>query len=340
MNLAVRRCLLAFLIAGLVPGAVCWFVWQDMQKSMNRPLGVKSPVIFEIAPGSPIATIGTQLVSRGWLVHREYLRLEMEFNHRGKSLQAGAYEILPGQSLRELLEQAVAGRIKQYSVTLPEGISVTELRRILTTLPGLKPSMQELSDGALMQELGLANRAAEGRFFPSTYFYKHNTTDRELLIRMNQQLELVLQRAWTARAADLPYDNPDQALIMASIIERETGVAAERPQIAGVFVRRLKLGMKLQTDPTVIYGIGNDFDGNLRRADLERDTPYNTYTRAGLPPTAICLPGKEAIEAALNPAAGDSLYFVARGDGRHVFSNTLAEHNAAVREFQMAKDPR
>lgn len=333
----MRLWLLAGLLLTIAGGAGLWFSWQHMQLNLGRSVGLEAPELVEIPAGASLRTIATDLAARGWLEHALYLRLEMALNYPDKTLQAGFYELLPGESLRALLEKSIKGQIKQYAVTLPEGITVDALRQTLATLPGLRMSLQQVPTTALMGALGLGERAAEGRFFPSTYFYKHHTTDRELLLRMNRQLEQILAQAWADRAQGLPYDNAEQALVMASIIERETAVPAERAQIAGVFVRRLQLGMKLQTDPTVIYGLGDAFDGNLRRADLERDTPYNTYTRAGLPPTPISLPGKEAILAALNPAPGETLYFVARGDGTHVFSRTLAEHNAAVRDYQLSK---
>ena len=186
-----------------------------------------------------------------------------------------------------------------------------------------------------MKELGWAGEHPEGRFFPDTYHVSRNTTDAEIYRRAHQRMADVLAAAWKDRAPDLPYKTPDEALIMASIVEKETAVAAERPLTASVFVQRLKKGMKLQTDPTVIYGIGSNYDGNIRKKDLEKDTPYNTYTRAGLPPTPIAMPGREAIIAALNPADSDALYFVARGDGSHQFSRTLGEHNAAVSKYQL-----
>jgi UPF0755 protein len=199
----------------------------------------------------------------------------------------------------------------------------------------VKQTSTGLGDEALMAQMGSSGRAPEGRFFPSTYEYLHHTEDLTLYRRAHREMQRVLAAAWQARRADLPYRSPDEALIMASIIEKETGLAAEREQIAGVFVRRLQRGMRLQTDPTVIYGLGDGFDGNLRKRDLLRDTPFNTYTRAGLPPTPIALPGEAAILAALNPAPGKALYFVARGDGSHEFTASLAAHQRAVRQYQL-----
>lgn len=339
MNKAVLRGIFVLLVLVMTIGVGLWILWRDTETALTRQLPIKSAEIFELAEGTPMSLVAKALVERGWLDHSLYLRIELEMNGLGSRLQAGAYEILPGESLRELLDKISKGRIKRYSLTVPEGVTVEALRGTLTQLPGLKVALADVPAEKLMLELGLGDGSPEGQFFPSTYFYKHRTTDRELLVRMNRKLRQVLTEAWAARISDLPYTSPDEALVMASIIERETAAPAERAQIAGVFVRRLKQGMKLQTDPTVIYGLGAAFDGNLRRADLERDTPFNTYTRPGLPPTPICLPGKEAILAALAPAEGRALYFVARGDGRHVFSDSLTEHNAAVRTFQLGKTP-
>jgi len=339
VNKAVLRGIFVLLALVMTIGVGLWILWRDTEAALSRQLPIKSAEIFELAEGTPTARVAKALVERGWLNHALYLRIELEMNGLGSRLQAGAYEILPGESLRELLDKMSKGRVKRYSLTIPEGVTVEALRGILTQLSGLKIVLADVSTEKLMLELGLGDGSPEGQFFPSTYFYKHRTTDRELLIRMNRKLRQVLTEAWANRIGDLPYTSPEEALVMASIIERETAAPAERAQIAGVFVRRLKQGMKLQTDPTVIYGMGATFDGNLRRADLERDTPFNTYTRPGLPPTPICLPGKEAILAALAPAEGRALYFVARGDGRHVFSDSLTEHNAAVRAFQLGKTP-
>lgn len=339
MNKAVLRGIFVLLVLVMTIGVGLWILWRDTETALTRQLPIKSAEIFELAEGTPTALVAKALVERGWLDHALYLRIELEMNGLGSRLQAGAYEILPGESLRELLDKMSRGRVKRYSLTIPEGVTVEALRGTLRQIPGLKVALADVPTEKLMLELGLGDGSPEGQFFPSTYFYKHQTTDRELLVRMNRKLRQVLTEAWANRIGDLPYTSPDEALVMASIIERETAAPAERAQIAGVFVRRLKQGMKLQTDPTVIYGMGAAFDGNLRRADLERDTPFNTYTRPGLPPTPICLPGKEAILAALAPAEGRALYFVARGDGRHVFSDSLTEHNAAVRTFQLGKTP-
>ena len=220
-------------------------------------------------------------------------------------------------------------------MTFVEGCRFTDMRRLLARQPYLTRTLPRLSDAEVMDALALEAPSLEGLFYPATYAYEDGARDLDILARAARRMNDVLHTAWQERAADLPYQAPYQALVLASIVEKETGLASERADVAGVFVRRLRIGMKLQTDPTVIYGLGEDFTGRLRRADLQRDHPHNTYVHAGLPPTPIAMPGRAAIEAALHPADGDALYFVARGDGGHQFSRSLDEHNAAVRRFQL-----
>lgn len=309
-------------------------VWQDMQSSLQTPIALAAPEIFELEPGTSIAAVAERFTARGWIRRPEYLRLDARLHQQSARLQAGAYEIVSGETPRQMIAKFVAGRVKVYQLTFAEGLRFADIQRLINEAPGLKLTLNGLAQAELIQRLNLTGPSPEGYFFPSTYFYHHNSTDRELLQRSHRKMTEVLSHEWAHRAPGLPYASPAEALVMASIIERESARAAERPQISGVFVRRLEKGMKLQTDPTVIYGLGEQFDGNLRRADLESDTPYNTYTRKGLPPTPICLPGEDSIRAAMHPAAGDALYFVSRGDGSHVFSATLVAHNAAVRKFQ------
>jgi UPF0755 protein len=216
-----------------------------------------------------------------------------------------------------------------------EGWTFRQLLSALRRHEAVRDTLDGLSDEAIMARLGYPGKHPEGRFLPETYQFPRGTSDLEFLRRAYDGMQRALAAAWQGRAEDLPLDSPHEALVLASIVEKETGLASERARIAGVFVRRLRRGMRLQTDPTVIYGLGEAFDGNLRRRDLAADTPYNTYTRAGLPPTPICLPGKAAIEAVMHPAHGTSLYFVARGDGSHQFSDTLEAHNRAVQKYQL-----
>ena len=229
------------------------------------------------------------------------------------------------------------GEVVQYSLTMVEGWNFRQVRAALARQERLEQRLADLSDAQLMERLGLAGQNPEGRFFPDTYRYVRGMSDEDLLKQANVRLERVLAEEWQKRAEGLPYREPYDALIMASMIEKETGVPEERGEIAGVFVRRLRMGMSLQTDPTVIYGMGERYNGRITRADLRTPTPYNTYTIDGMPPTPIAMVGREAIHAALNPLDGTTLYFVARGDGSHVFSNTLAEHNRAVREYQLKR---
>lgn len=337
MNLRWRHLLLGLLLAGLGVGLALYAGWRDLQQNLDRPVALAAPEIFEIAPGTSVTRLANAFVARGWLRHSLYLRVEALDTGLARRIQAGFYELRPGESLRDMLKRFAAGDVKTYAVTFVEGSTVAELLRQTAALPGLRHELQDMTPAAVMAALGTAGQPLEGWLFPSTYYYQHASTDQALLTRAHRQMVYTLDRLWRDRAEDLPYATPYEALIMASIIEKETALPDERRQIAGVFVRRLARGMRLQTDPTVIYGLGSAFDGNLRRVDLERDTPYNTYVRSGLPPTPICVPGAASIEASLHPAPGDALYFVARGDGSHVFSSTLAEHNAAVREYQLRR---
>ncbi|MEO6104614.1 MAG: endolytic transglycosylase MltG, partial [Pseudoxanthomonas sp.] len=259
------------------------------------------------------------------------------------SLKVGEYALVPGITPRRLLLDMRDGKVISYRFTIVEGWNIRQLRAAANAAVPLLHETSELDDAALMKLLGHAGQHAEGRFLPETYVYSRGDSDADLLGRAHEAMEKALAEVWETRAKDLPLHTPEEALVLASIIEKETGLASERPQIAGVFARRLKLGMKLQTDPTVIYGIGSAYDGNIRRRDLLTDTPYNTYTRFGLTPTPIAMPGIDALRAAVNPAPGDALYFVALGDASrsHAFSATLGEHNAAVARYlqQMRRPP-
>lgn len=260
--------------------------------------------------------------------------LARQLDAAGK-IKVGEYALEPAPSPETLLRNMRQGKVLQYRVTIVEGWNIRQLRAALKRAEPLRHTTTDMSDTELMAALGFAGQHPEGRFLPETYLYQRGDTDLDVLRRAHAAMEKALAAAWAARAVDLPLDSPYQLLTLASIIEKETALASERPQIAGVFVRRLKAGMRLQTDPTVIYGIGSAYDGNIRRVHLNTDTPYNTYTRAGLTPTPIAMPGRDALQAAAQPAAGTALYFVARGDGSgaHEFSTTLAEHNAAVARY-------
>lgn len=251
------------------------------------------------------------------------------------NLHVGEYALDPGTTPRELLDAMRTGEIIQHRFTIVEGWNIRELRAVLAAAEPLLHESDDMDGAALMAALGHPGEHPEGRFLPETYMYVRGDSDLDLLRRAYTAGEKALAAAWEQRDPDTPLETPYDMLILASIVEKETGIASERPQIAGLFARRLEIGMRLQTDPTVIYGIGETYDGNIRRRDLLTDTPYNTYTRAGLPPTPIAMPGVEALDAVANPAPGSALYFVAIGDGsgRHLFADTLAEHQRNVREY-------
>lgn len=311
--------------------------WHESTRVLARPLALDAPRIFTIASGSSVAAVARQLNTEGWLPEPRLLTWRARVDGRARALKAGTYEAVPGDTLDSLLARIVAGQTKRFAVTFIEGCRFADMRATLAAAPYLVHTLDDADDPSLAADLGLPTSRPEGWFFPATYDYEAGTEDRAILRRAHRRMTEELARQWEARAADLPLQSPYEALVLASIIEKETGAAAERAEIAGVFARRLQRGMRLQTDPTVIYGLGTDFDGDLRRADLTRDTPYNTYTRAGLPPTPIAMPGAAALAAAVQPAAGEALYFVARGDGRHHFSGSLGEHNAAVRRYQLER---
>lgn len=310
--------------------------WR-LHGALNQPLQLEGERLIEVVPGDTPGGVINRLEGEGVLDGAFWLRLYWRFNLPNQALHSGEYRLLPGQNVRDLIGLWVRGEVVQYSLTLVEGWSFRQVRAALARQEKLEQSLAELDDRALMEKLGLPGVSPEGRFFPDTYRYVRGMSDLDLLKQARNRLDLVLEEEWGKRAEGLPYRKPYDALIMASMVEKETGVADERGQIAGVFIRRLRLGMRLQTDPTVIFGLGERYNGNLTRAHLLEVTPYNTYVIAGMPPTPIALVGREAIHAALHPAEGRTLYFVARGDGSHVFSETLEQHNRAVREYQLKR---
>ena len=253
-------------------------------------------------------------------------------------LHAGEYALAPGMTPTVLLENMAAGKVLHRRVTLVDGWTFAQVRQALQHAPKLAHDIGGLSDQQVMAKLGDGGRSPEGEFMPDTYDYVLGMSDLDILGRAHRAMQAFLADEWTRRDTSIWIQQPDQALILASLVEKETAVPAERPQIAGVFERRLKLGMKLDTDPSVIFGMGATYAGKIHKTDLETDTPYNTYTRAGLPPTPIALPSRAAIQAVLHPAAGDALYFVAKGDGTHVFSATLAQQNSAVKKYILEKN--
>jgi UPF0755 protein len=325
---------IAALLAGLA--VVGLLGWTTLQRWLDAPLQIEPPgYTIQIPRGEALAVTARRLQAAGVLEHPRWLVAWARLTGADQRVRAGEYLLPPASTPRSMLEQFAAGAVVQHSLTIVEGWNIRDLRRALAAHAVLGQALAGRDDAALMAELGAAELHPEGQFFPDTYLFDRGDTDLDLLRRAHRRLQQELAAAWAARVADLPLESPYQMLILASIVEKETALASERPRIAGVFIRRLRLGMRLQTDPTVIYGLGANFDGNLRRRDLERDGPYNTYTRSGLPPTPIAAVGAEALAAVARPDERDELYFVATGlgDGSHAFSRTLAEHEQAVTRY-------
>jgi len=332
---ALRRLLRGALVLAIAAGVLAW----DLDRQLDQPLALQRAATFEIVPGSGLNRIVTAAREQGLFASARqsaYLAIYARFSGQASRIKAGEYRLEPGLTPRTLLMLWDSGKTVLHELRLIEGWRFADALKTVRQSPDLTQTLDAAATPAdAMRALGRDGQAPEGLLFPDTYRFQKGMTDVAFLRNAIAEQERVLGEEWAKRAPNLPYDSPQQALTMASIIEKETGTAAERAEIAGVFVRRLRLGMRLQTDPTVIYGIGEAYDGNIRSRDLLADTPYNTYTRDGLPPTPICLAGREAIRAALQPADGNALYFVARGDGSHQFSATLDEHNAAVQRFQL-----
>jgi UPF0755 protein len=313
-------------------------VWGyfTLQSALSQPLQVVEPASMDVAPGSTPARVLEQLERDGIIERAHWLRRYWQWLMPDAVLHVGEYQLEPGMSAADLLRRLDAGEVTRRSVTLVEGWTFNQVRHQLARAERLQQTLDlGVSNEQVMIDLGLEDIHPEGRFFPDTYQYTFGMSDRDVLLRSYQRMEEVLEEVWEQRADNLPIDTPYEALILASIVEKETGVPHERGQIAGVFTRRLNIGMRLQTDPTVIYGMGEAYEGNIRRRDLREHTAYNTYTIDGLPPTPIAMPGRRALEAAVSPQSGTSLYFVARGDGSHIFSDSLVDHNRAVQQYQI-----
>ena len=292
------------------------------------------PADFSIRPGSSLRSATRQIVESGVELNAWQFNLLGRLLGKAGTIKAGSYEVGRGVTPLALLDKLSAGEVSQAELVFIEGWTFRQMRAALDADVDVKHDSVALSDAEIMGRLGAAGRSPEGMFFPDTYLFGKGTSDLDILKRAYKAMDRQLQAAWQQRAPDLPYRNPYEALIMASVIEKETGQSTDRALIGGVFVNRLRIGMMLQTDPTVIYGLGAKFNGNLRKKDLLKDTPHNTYTRGGLPPTPIAMPGHASLQAALNPAKTQALYFVARGDGSSEFSRTLAEHERAVTKYQ------
>lgn len=318
--------------------AAAAYFFYDYDQSLKVPVTISdSNRVFTIEKGWSAKRLASELQERGIVEKSHWFYLYARLSEKGAKIKSGEFNLVGNPTAPELLDVFVKGQTVQYVGRIIEGLNFKQVRAQLTQNGDLQQTITELSNDEIMTALGLDGQHPEGLFFADTYQFPKQTTDIDFLKRANNMLNKVLEEEWQARAPDLPLANAYEALILASIVEKETAVAAERPLIAGVFMSRLRKRMRLQTDPTVIYGMGDSYDGNIRRKDLTTDTPYNTYTRAGLPPTPISMVGREAIHAVMHPDTTTALYFVAKGDGTHKFSDTIEQHNAAVRKYQLKR---
>lgn len=333
MKLLIATLVALILVAVVGMGIGYWQYHRAIEQSLN----LQVEQVIEIPAGASPNTMLSQLEKEGIINDAFFLRLYWRFELKNRAIHTGEYRLKPGMSIKDVIALWIKGDVVHYRVTLVDGWNFRQFRRALTKQTVLKQLTHEMTDEQIMVALNETAKHPEGQFFPDTYLYIKGDSDLDILKRAHQRLVKVLDEEWQNKTEGLPYESPYQALIMASLIEKETGVARERAEIAGVFVRRLQKNMLLQTDPTVIYGMGDKYDGKIRRSDLKKETPYNTYVIAGLPPTPIAMVGREAIHAALHPAAGKALYFVAKGDGSHEFSENLTEHNNAVRKYQLKR---
>ncbi len=308
---------------------------QNWLQNAETRVVTEQPRNITVANGASMRGFAEQLVDEGLLDEKWSFLFWARYRDLAGSLKAGEYRIPADSTMNDLLHLVTSGQVIDYPVTFIEGWNFKQLREALAKQNQLKQMIDELDDQSLMKAIGAGGIHPEGRFYPDTYHYTASMTDLDILRLSYGKMKQLLSEEWEKREIGLPLENKEQALVLASIIEKETGAAEERPEISGVFINRLRKGMRLQTDPTVIYGMGESYKGNIRKKDLLKDTPYNTYTRSGLPPTPIAMPGEDAIHAALHPAKTKALYFVAKGNGKHKFSATLTEHNEAVIKYQL-----
>jgi UPF0755 protein len=322
------------MVSILVITLITYGAIRQVQVWLYEPLPLSEPTLITISSGTGLGDISNKLQQAGIIAHADSFKYYAKWRRLDRHIKAGEYQFSGSLSSVEVLAQLVSGKVLEYQLTVPEGLRYQDFVTLLSQHPAMqgKPIPEADEWLSLMHSRW---QHPEGLLFPSTYRFARHNLPMDIIKQAHLEQLQILQTAWAQRAPDLPYESPYEALIMASIIEKETGLASERETIAGVFVRRLQKGMKLQTDPTVIYGMGEDFKGNIRRSDLTKDTPYNTYVHRGLPPTPIALPGLAAIHAALHPADGLSLFFVSRGDGSHEFSDTYPQHLVNVRKYQL-----
>ena len=323
-----------FLLISVAMIGTGWWFWRDMQIQLHAPLNLAADIDFTVTPGMSLQSVCRELQRTELMPQAYYLMLEARLQNLQGQIKSGEYLIKQGTTPLQLLDQFVAGKVKQYALTMIEGWTFAQIMDAIRNNGHLIQTLTS-SNAQVVQALGMKEQSPEGLFFPDTYYFPGNTTDIEFLSKAHARLEKILDEEWQQRSDDLPYGSPYAALILASLVEKETGSKEERPMIAGVFIRRLLNGMPLQTDPTIIYAMQDKFNGNLGKKDMVINSPYNTYTNSGLPPTPIAIAGRDSIHAALHPDSGNSLYFVAKGGGAHHFSATLNEHNKAVAKYQL-----
>lgn len=330
----------------LILSFVSGWMWMDYQSTLHQPVLLDKAVYIEIEKGDSLNRIVDKLEAQKLDLKPFWFKVIVVQEQALKKLKTGEYELTSGLTVPKLIELFVQGKTKQHAITFPEGWSFKEIRHEIEKNPNLEHTLDGVDFESVVTKIAGADLSAqkqllvqspEGLFFPDTYFFEKHTSDVSLLKRAYDKMQGVLQQEWLNKAEGLPFKTPYEALILASIVEKETAAVAERPLIAGVFIRRLEQNMLLQTDPTVIYGMGESYQGDIKSKDLTTATPYNTYIITGLPPTPIAMPGRDALYAVLHPEKGNSLYFVARGDGTHVFSATLKDHTSAVDSFQRNK---
>ncbi|WNK21464.1 endolytic transglycosylase MltG [Halomonas piscis] len=328
---SILKALVVLIVLGAVAAAGGYVYWQSR---LAAPLALDKPLLYQVPEGAGFNQVVDELGRRGVIADPWALKvLARAEPEKVPSPRVGEYRLTPDMDSRELVTLLGSNNVVTYPLTVPEGWTFAQMRRLLDSAAKLEHRTADMSDDEVMALINADKEHPEGWFFPDTYRYHLGMSDTDILRQAHRRMQRMLKAAWEDRDDALPFDSPYEALIMASLIERETGVPAERREIAGVFARRLEKGMRLQTDPTVIYGMGSRYDGNITRADLQEKTPYNTYVIEGLPPTPIAMPGKAALEAAVSPEEGNALYFVAKGDGSHHFSGSLREHNHAVNRF-------
>ena len=331
-NLIYKLIAVSILAGSLIIG----YFWYQFNVYLDTALPINDNITYEIKPGDNLTRVVKDLHKKEIVKHPRYLLWYARLYANANEIHVGEYELSGKLTPKQLLEVFLSGKVKHYSFTIIEGWTFRQMIEEMAKHPDLTRTIDtNASNKEIMQKIGQEGMHHEGRFLPDTYYFTRGMRDVDILKRAHKAMKTFLEKEWETRDFDIPIKTPYEALILASIVEKETGQVYERGTIAGVFSRRLVKRMRLQTDPTVIYGMGDKFKGNIRRKDLKKDTPYNTYTRFGLPPTPIALPSRDAIKAALHPEEGNTLYFVSKGDGSHYFSETLEEHNEAVIKYQL-----